>query len=158
MKKPQHETPAPNGQADRRFGASPGSTFVRMFKPQFAGLVLSGEKCQTVRPVPKRMPKPGDRLSLRGWTGAPYRSKQRVLRETRVEFVASIRITHEGISLNGRPLEHPFKFARADGFNTPQDMLDWFNATHGLPFEGIVIYWSNYYYATSEHIVNRPSC
>ena len=41
------------------------SSFVRMFKPQFAGLVERGENLQTVRPIPKRMPKPGDKISLR---------------------------------------------------------------------------------------------
>lgn len=35
-------------------------TFVRLFHPRFAGLVESGAKLQTVRPSPKRMPKPGD--------------------------------------------------------------------------------------------------
>lgn len=55
-------------------------TFVRLFKPEFAAKVLSGEKCQTVRATPKRMPTPGDRISCRAWTGAPYRSKQRILR------------------------------------------------------------------------------
>lgn len=48
--------------------------YVRMFKPQFAPLVESGKKLQTVRPTPKRMPKPGDKISLREWTGLPYRS------------------------------------------------------------------------------------
>ena len=43
---------------------------VKLFKPQFSPLVESGLKLQTVRPTPKRMPKPGDRISLREWTGA----------------------------------------------------------------------------------------
>lgn len=59
------KTPAPKSPA----------SFVRMFKPHFALLVESGAKAQTVRPTPKRMPKPGDRISLRCWSGAPYRSK-----------------------------------------------------------------------------------
>lgn len=66
--------------------------FVRLFQPRFAALVESGAKCQTVRPVPKRMPRPGDTLSLRCWVGAPYRSKQRVLREAVVERVLPISI------------------------------------------------------------------
>ena len=41
-----------------------GASFVWMFKPQFAGLVERGEKLQTVRPPPKRMPKSGDKISL----------------------------------------------------------------------------------------------
>lgn len=33
--------------------------FVRMFQPQFAARVESGQKRQTVRVTPKRMPTPG---------------------------------------------------------------------------------------------------
>ena len=41
---------------------------VRMFKPQFAPLVKAGTKRQTIRPVPKRLPQPGDLESWREWT------------------------------------------------------------------------------------------
>ena len=126
--------------------ASRGSTlFVRMVKPQFATLVLSGEKTQTVRPTPKRMMLPGDTISLRMWTGKPYRSKQRILREATVLGTDTVRVHDTGIMLHGEhlPLAKAWCFAKADGFNTLQDMLEWFNVTHGLPFEGIVIYWSN---------------
>lgn len=121
------------------------SAFVRLFKPQFAGLVLSGEKCQTVRPVPKRMPKPGDRISLRCWTGRPYRSKQRILGDAEISHVEFVEIGRDRIVIAGRKLtpNGEWAFARADGFNTPQDMLEWFNGTHGLPFIGVVICWQN---------------
>ena len=33
------------------------------------------------------------------------------------------------------------RFARADGFDCWADMLQWFTATHGLPFTGHVVYW-----------------
>lgn len=116
-----------------------------MFKPQFATAVLSGEKCQTVRPVPKRMPKPGDRISLRSWSGLPYRSSQIILREAEVSRVEFIEIGVDRIVIAGRKLtpEGEWQFAKADGFNTPRDMVEWFNATHGLPFIGVVIFWNN---------------
>jgi hypothetical protein len=141
----QVETPPVN---EKRGGCSTApicSTFVRMFKPQFAPLVISGQKCQTIRPTPKRIPKRGDKISLRMWTGKPYRSKQRVLRDAVVDWVQPARIFPSVIELDGQPLsEHQmWAFAKADGFNTPQDMIEWFAFTHGLPFEGIVIYWSN---------------
>jgi hypothetical protein len=116
-----------------------------MFKPQFAPLVERGEKLQTVRPTPKRMPKPGDKISLRAWTGLPYRSKQRVLMESTITRVETIRISAAGIMLGDglliRPLDN--EFARADGFDHFPEMADWFQQAHGLPFEGIVIYWYN---------------
>lgn len=119
--------------------------FVRMFKPQFAELVESGEKVQTVRPTPKRIPKAGDKISLRAWTGKPYRSKQRVLRESTITKVEHVEIRATEMYLGGRwiPFEHMHAFARADGFTGANDMIGWFNFTHGLPFRGVVIYWQN---------------
>jgi hypothetical protein len=124
-----------------------GRSFVRLFMPQFAPLVEAGTKLQTVRPTPKRMPKPGDKISLRAWTGKPYRSKQRVLREafiTRLDTFSidtfpTMRINDIGLKFRSTCDE----FARADGFPDYPALLEWFRAKHGLPFEGIVIYWEN---------------
>lgn len=131
-------------------GQSLGSAFfVRLFKPQFALLVELGQKCQTVRPVPKRTPKPGDRISLRCWTDKPYRSKQRVLRESVISGVKKFRLRQLSgkmcMSIDDWPLSEwdAEGFARADGFTSLPEMAEWFQNTHGLPFEGIVIYWQN---------------
>lgn len=119
--------------------------FVRLFNPRFAPLVESGAKTQTVRPTPKRMPKPGDTISLRTWIGKPYRSKQRVLREATVERVREILIDDYVLRIDGSILHHleEEEFARADGFLNVVEMTDWFRNTHGLPFEGVVILWQN---------------
>lgn len=123
--------------------------FVRMFKPRFAALVESGTKTQTVRPIPKRMPRPGDMISLRCWTGLPYRSKQRVLREAELCEVLPIqiyapygplRIVIRGVELDPELCDI---FAAADGFADLSEMHAWFRDTHGLPFSGIVLYWHN---------------
>lgn len=128
------------------------ASFVRMFKPRFAAMVERGEKLQTVRPVPKRMPKPGDKISLRAWTEKPYRSKHRVLRDAVITSVYRITIedpmrTREtwGLKKDGicMSLEACKEFAKADGFTTMHEMLQWFHTTHGLPFEGIAIHWHN---------------
>lgn len=116
-----------------------------MFKPRFAALVENGTKLQTVRPRPRRMPKAGDILSLRCWTGSPYRSKQRVLRVATITKVSEIAINKAAILIDGRILalrDEP-AFAQADGFATPEEMRAWFRETHGLPFVGIVLYWHN---------------
>ena len=114
--------------------------FVRLFKPQFAGLVESGAKLQTVRPTPKRIPKPGDLISLRCWTGKPYRSKQRVLREATITYVGFVRIERRAFWRNG-VFGCGHEFALADGFKDYPSLSEWFEAEHGLPFEGIVICW-----------------
>jgi hypothetical protein len=122
---------------------------VRMFKPEFAPLVESGAKCQTVRPTPKRRPQAGDRISLRMWTGKPYRSKQRLLQEAEIVSVNNISFCDTGrellVIVNGHEL-HPEQineFAKADGFKDGIAMFNWFEATHGLPFEGVLIKWRN---------------
>jgi len=124
------------------------SRFVRMFKPRFAALVAEGKKLQTVRPIPHRMPKPGDLLSLREWCGAPYRSKQRVIREAVVESVRRVTINYgfvQSIEIDGTWLTNAEEdaFAVADGFASFLDMFEWFSENHGLPFKGIVIAWKN---------------
>ena len=118
-------------------------SFVRMFMPRFASMVLSGEKTQTVRPVPKRMPSVGDRISLRRWEGKPYRSEQIVLREATISHVDPIELAPERFVVAGRQLtpEEARAFAQADGFNSPHDLLEWFYVTHTLPFAGILIRW-----------------
>jgi hypothetical protein len=119
-------------------------SFVRMFMPQFAPLVESGVKPHTVRKTPKRMPQPGDLISLRTWTGKPYRSKQRVLREsviTKVEPVTFLRLHRVAFGDGILNCEDELAFAKADGFESPAAMFKWFEDTHGLPFSGIVIHW-----------------
>ncbi len=133
-----------NAQAEKQ---SP-RRFVRLFKWQFAHAVENGKKCQTVRPVPKRMPRPGDLISLRCWTEKPYRSKQRVLRDSVITRVEEVLIHHAGVTVykdNGRSIRVVERdeeaFARLDGFVSWAEMREWFRATHGLSFRGILIEW-----------------
>lgn len=114
---------------------------MRMFKPQFAALVVSGAKRQTIRPTPKRMPKVGDVESWREWSGLPYRSKQRELAQVRLTSVEEIIITSSEVVVNGwiLPSVSVKKLALKDGFLGKTDFIGWFNYTHGLPFTGIII-------------------
>ncbi len=117
-----------------------------MFQPRFASLVEAGTKTQTVRKTPNRMPKVGDRISLRCWTDKPYRSPQRVLRDTTITRVAKVWIGWNGILVDGRHVESDNAFARADGFADFVQMHKWFCDNHGIPIEGwtgILICWQN---------------
>lgn len=117
---------------------------VFMFQPRFAPLVQSGAKLQTVRPRRKFMPKIGDKLSLRAWTGQPYRSKQRLLRESHVHAVATFHLTFFEMMIDG-VRSNQFQqdiFARCDGFKGADEMREWFGRVHGLPFDGFVTYWT----------------
>ena len=127
--------------------------FVRLFKPQFAEMVRDWLKRQTVRPIPTRMPQPGDVLDARMWSGLPYRSKQEKLVEAEIVEVRLIHIRHEGICVGGladgemllasdpQAAVALWAFAKADGFRDWEEMREWFLKTHGLPFEGILIRW-----------------
>lgn len=134
------------------------SHFVRLFQPRFAALVEAGRKWQTVRPEPKRMPKPGDTISLRCWTGAPYRSKQRIIREAEIRDVHHTLIDADGMNLYERDAAWaPDRdaFARADGFADWREMRAWFETEYDLPFRGIVLYWHN---GEVSHAAKRPGC
>ena len=117
---------------------------VIMFKPEFVEKVRDGSKPHTIRPFRKgRQIEVGDKLSLRYWSGKPYRSKQVVIREvvcTRSSdvIIAKIKFVARGSEM--RRLERD-ALAIADGFSSYDELLAWFEATHGLPFEGRLIEW-----------------
>ncbi len=121
-----------------------GPTRVLMFQPQFSGKVEAGEKHQTIRPARKLPIQVGDKLSLREWTGKPYRSKQRVLRETVCTKTIGVRLDYfDLIEVGGQLLNRNAQqwFAQDDGFENSMAMLTWFAKTHGLPFSGVMIVW-----------------
>ena len=122
------------------------------FKQQFADNVEHGIKCQTVR-APRKDGrahcKVGDRIKL--YTG--MRTKTcRLLGEADVTHIARIKIEPTCMYINDNLLfaslhsrdadQTDNEFAEADGFESFMDMADWFSDVHGLPFEGVVIYWN----------------
>ena len=121
---------------------------VIMFQTRFAGKVACGEKLQTIRAARKVPIRKCDELSLRAWTGLPYRSQQRVLKECSCQRVAVVKLEQTPwefiITVDGEylPLEHFDRFARRDGFEDIQELIAWFEATHGFPFVGQLICWA----------------
>jgi hypothetical protein len=121
---------------------------VILFQPWGAELVWAGTKRQTIRASARC--KPGDILSLRRWTGKPYRSKQEVIGVEMCARVTPIRIDPDRVTLYDDPLSDDPRtlgigeardIALADGFTGLDEMLAWFERTHGLPFKGFVIEW-----------------
>lgn len=120
-----------------------------MFKDRFAELVIDGRKRQTIRPTRKRPIKVGDKLSLRKWSGAAYRTPQVKLLDVTCHAVVTIRIDTERYDdavmiVDGRriSLSEQIMVAMNDGFSCLNDMRQWFRETHGLPFEGVMIQWA----------------
>lgn len=127
------------------------TSFVRMFQERFAAAVRDGKKRQTIRPMPKRIPRRGDLLRARRWIGKPFRSKQETLIEATIIKVETITIylgsveigvgseyRHLTIGINGDAMDG---FAKADGFEDWEELHRWFCDNHELPFSGVVIYW-----------------
>lgn len=136
-------------------------TCVKTFMPSMAPKVEDGSKQQTVRPWPKReqdIPKAGDRFSGREWTGKPYASKQRILREGPIKEVLRITIRPSHILLfriiyrkaGGLRFQQvelmadntkQWIFAQKDGFTTLEDFRAWFLKKGATEFRGILIKW-----------------
>lgn len=112
------------------------------FQAQFAEDVRTGKKRQTIRAPRKdgRHAKQGDKVQL--YTG--MRTKFcRKLREAVCHDACTIRIEADKIwTLNPQELHDDLDgFAQLDGFASWEEMRDWFDKTHGLPFTGVLIRW-----------------
>lgn len=108
------------------------------FSPQFADLVKTGRKLQTVRKPRKRPIRIGETVSL--YTG--QRTKEcRRLGKGIVYWIGWIKISEDVLLLDGFRQEDPDRFARHDGFKDFSEMKDWFRERYGLPFTGEVIHW-----------------
>lgn len=121
---------------------------VFLFQNRFEAAILAGTKDCTIR-APRRdgrsRAKEGELISLRVWTGSPYRSKQREIARAKVQFLFPVRISKDGIHrLDLEPRWSKlsgYKMARSDGFANWSEMKAWFKTTHGLPFEGVLVHW-----------------
>lgn len=125
------------------------------FKAQFAADVEVGRKRRSIRAPRKdgRDPKKGDKLQL--YTGMRQKGCRKLL-DAECVRVRPVEIDHMGVTLDGRKLYAGYTpaylggpepncydgdFAMADGFDTFQDMCEFFEAEHNLPFKGLLIEW-----------------
>lgn len=102
----------------------------------FLDKILSGEKCQTIRPPRKHPIKPGDKLYL--YTGMRHpgcrKLGEAVCSEVhQIEFVyhhKSDYLYQVSLKADGMGIDFPFHMAAtiaiADGFNTLQDFFEFF--------------------------------
>lgn len=117
-----------------------------MFDPRFSAGISSGAKRMTIRE--RARCKPGDKLSLRRWEGAPYKTKHVNMLEADCREVAPVVITARGpdvltVYVDGVELtrRETLAFARSDGFADTLAMRNFFATKHGLPFCGDIIKW-----------------
>ena len=120
------------------------------FRPEFAALVESGVKRQTIRKRRKdgRDPQPFDRLYL--YTGLRTKNARKLgeawcrsvepVRIRKIRGATSIRLKRrrKWVELE---LDEAQRLARADGLESLLAFRQWFERVHGLPFEGLLIRW-----------------
>jgi hypothetical protein len=120
------------------------------FKPQFAPLIASGQKCQTIRTLGKRRhARAGDTLQL--YTGQRTRSCRKLLDTVCTEAIPiamhphkmdevvtglSIYLGHAECALDAASVA---ALAKADGFESISEFVDFLRER--LPFEGMLIQW-----------------
>lgn len=117
---------------------------VLLFEQRFWSSIVSGEKVHSIRRERKRPIHPGDALSLRGWEGKAYRSKQLILSEETCLFIRECRIDQDGISIDSKrfsSLNDLNMFAKSDGFSSWEAMRMYRDFHYDLPFVGILIQW-----------------
>ena len=114
------------------------------YRKEFAPLVESGEKRLTIRAMRKRPFKSGDRLYH--YTGLRTKACRKLLESTCLFADRIDIIPHGTVFINNWLCDGPMKnLAVADGFRRAghewEDMLAFFERTHGLPFTGQLIRW-----------------
>lgn len=114
------------------------------FKQQFVLLVETGKKQQTIRSPRKRHTKPGEAMQL--YTGMRTKACRKLVTPDPLCLSVEPLLMHDalGIKLNDHWLtkEALTRLALADGFADWDECLRFFNAVHGLPFEGVLIKWA----------------
>lgn len=123
------------------------SNVVFNFQQRFADAVASGKKHQTLRALRKdgRLPNVGD--TVKCYTG--MRSKGcRLLRVGEVAYVATVSFAFniKMLLINGQHTSTSTctSFAKADGFNSFDEMLRWFHDQYGGDvFHGYVTVWKS---------------
>lgn len=118
---------------------------VILFQNRFEQPILDGVKDCTIRAHRKDgrpLVRAGETISLRVWTGLPYRSKQREFAQRTVKFKFPVRVHIHGIVRldTGDKLTH-IRLSKYLGFSGWREAKDWYKDTHGLPFDGVLIHF-----------------
>jgi hypothetical protein len=112
----------------------------------FRDKILDGSKRQTIRGIRKNPIKEGETLYMWWKQRSPQREK---LGETKCVKIREICIMTDGYDFPDDQyslVDHPSlldNFAIADGFDNWQQLIEFFENAHGLPFEGVLIEWDS---------------
>ena len=116
----------------------------------FKDKIIGGSKRQTIRGIRKHPIKEGETLYMWWKQRSPEREK---LGEAKCISVKLIRLDDDSVRiLDPENLcnttvystkEKLDRFAVSDGFNNWQELVEFFETTHGLPFKGVLIEWDS---------------
>jgi hypothetical protein len=111
----------------------------------FRDKILDGSKRQTIRAVRKNPINEGQTLYMWWKQRSPQREK---LGEAKCTKTTPITIQETKAILTypdsgDYEIVHLDKFAIADGFDNWQQLIEFFDEAHGLPFEGVLIEWDS---------------
>ena len=109
----------------------------------FKDKILSGAKRHTIRAPRKNPIKVGDKLYM-WWKSRSPKEKEKLGESTCINVVP-VKIEKKfalcpDLSVRYHSLD---EFAQADGFNNWQELIDFFERIHGLPFTGVLIEWDD---------------
>jgi len=125
------------------------------FKNQFAQAVANGSKPHTIRAGARWR----EGMSIQFYKNVRQKSMAKIREDAMVQVVQSITIARTPFDPNGSykrptitiddyqltPLECQ-ELAQRDGFDSFSELLIWFDKTHGLPFTGQLVGWTNLRY------------
>lgn len=117
----------------------------------FKDKILSGAKRQTIRSVRKHPIKEGDVLYMY-WKQRSPKEKEKLgeskcLKTSDIEiYKDEVFVKDSNSPIGYQEIKDPFElklFAIADGFDNWDEMRNFFDKTHGLPFTGVLIKWDS---------------
>ncbi|MBA4196563.1 MAG: hypothetical protein C0459_03315 [Chitinophaga sp.] len=111
------------------------------FKERFIPLIKSGLKKQTIRKKRKGQAKPGDTVYLYYGMRTKWCTKigEAICTDTKDITITKDSLLIDNIKVSKKQCE---VLAKADGFESFEIMMHWWNQTHQLPFNGDIIYWN----------------
>lgn len=112
------------------------------FQAGFAPAVECGWKVQTIRAKRQNRPRVGQTAHC--FTGMRTRRCRR-LGAWPIDRVVPVMLTHQGVWIGDRQMDEKLRdlFAAEDGFASWDQMRDWFDKQHGLPFRGDLVQWKH---------------
>lgn len=115
------------------------------FQNRFEQPILDGVKNATIRKRRrdgKPRAKDGETISLRVWSGRPYGSPQREFCRRVVKFTFPVQVSQKGFYRPdlGYWLVRE-RMAKSLGFKNWSEARAWYEAAHGLPFDGVLVHF-----------------